>query len=96
MTAQSWIEQGRRQWRWQTWGKAHEASVLHRELQATEESWEWENRPSSGTAHRLAVQGQTVGPENIHPGNMIRTERVLFRNIYVYTYIHAVTVKKRP
>lgn len=44
----------------------------------------------------MAVQGQTVGPENIHPGNMIRTERVLFRNIYVYTYIHAVTVKKRP
>lgn len=34
----------------------------------------------------MVVEGQTAGPENIHPGNMIRTEQVLFRNICVYVY----------
>lgn len=35
-----------------------------------------------------------VIPENIHVSNIMWTEKVLFRNMYeyTYTYIHAVTI----
>lgn len=42
-----------------------------------------------GRAHQLVCQCQTVSPENIHTGSIIQTGQVIFRNIYVYTYVHA-------
>lgn len=33
------------------------------------------------------VQFQTLSPENIHTSNLIRTEKVIFRTIYVYIHI---------
>lgn len=48
------------------WNKAHEASTLHKNLQAPEESWQWEGGPFQGRAHQLIVQRQEVGTENRH------------------------------
>ena len=47
-----------------------------------------------------------VSPENIHTSNIIQTEQVIFRNIYVYTctyiyteayhaYMHAITINEK-
>lgn len=33
-------------------------------------------------------QCQMVYPENIHRSNIIQTEQVIFRNVYVYSYTH--------
>lgn len=42
----------------------------------------------------------TIGlpiPENIHMSNIIPTDHVIFRNIYMYTYVHVTKPnEKRP
>lgn len=38
------------------------------------------------------VQYQMVSPENIYASNILQMEQVIFRNIYVDTYIHVVTI----
>lgn len=51
---------------------AYKASILRKELQASEESWGGEVRGSSPErGHELMVQKQTVIPENTHTGNII-------------------------
>lgn len=37
-----------------------------------------------GRAHQLTTQYQMISPENKHASNIIKTELILFRNIYVY------------
>lgn len=36
-------------------------------------------------------------PENLHAGNIIWTEHLIFRNIYVYskTYMHTIIIDKK-
>ena len=36
-----------------------------------------------------------VNPENIHTSNIIQTEQVIFRNIYVYTYMCVMTINTK-
>lgn len=43
----------------------------------------------------MVIQLQMVGPENTHTINIILTEKVTFRNIYVYTYINATTINEK-
>ena len=33
-------------------------------------------------------------PNNIHKGKIIQTEQVIFRNKYVYTFVHTITTNK--
>lgn len=49
------------------------------EPQATEESWKTtsgRDGPPQRRTHQLAVQGQTLSPENIHTSNTVWTEQV--------------------
>ena len=69
---------------------AHKASTIHRELEATEKSWEWSKVFPRQRAHQMIVQWQTVIPENIHTSNIIQNEQVIFRNILT------ISEKKRP
>lgn len=39
--------------------------------------------------HKLVVQCKTLRPENTHISNT-NTGKVILRNIYVYTYTHAI------
>lgn len=50
------------------------------------------NSPLQGRVQQLVIQHQVISPENIHTINIL-TQKVIFRNIYVYTdtYIHATT-----
>ena len=38
-----------------------------------------------------------VSPENIHTSNIIQTEHIIFRNIFVYTYsyMHITTISEK-
>lgn len=75
-------------------GESQAAWSLHKELQATKENWEWEKRSSqerSIPADCLVSKDQLW---SIHGGNIIQMEQVRFRNAYVYTYMHEITVKK--
>jgi hypothetical protein len=36
-----------------------------------------------------------VSPENIHTSDIIQTEQVIFRNIYVYTYRCVTTITEK-
>lgn len=53
------------------------------------------NSLSQGRVHQMVIQLQMVGPENTHTINIILTEKVTFRNIYVYTYINATTINEK-
>ena len=44
-----------------------------------------------GRAHQYIVQCQMVSSENICTGNIIQTEQVIFKHIYLYTYAHTHT-----
>jgi hypothetical protein len=44
--------------------------------------------------HQLVVQCQIISPEYIHTKNIIQTEQIALRNIYDYSYTHAITIMK--
>lgn len=77
------------------WSKAHEASTLHKNLQAPKESWQWGGGPSQGGAHQLIVQRQEVSTENRHTVSRVWTQQFVFRNIYVYMSIHTITMNEK-
>lgn len=64
-------------------GQAHEASALHKQLQAIKAFWKWEKKSSLEEQTNWLSQYQTVNPENIHKIKIIRTEQIIFRNIYI-------------
>lgn len=44
--------------------------------------------------YQLIVQYQMLSPGNIHTSTIIGTEHVIFRNIYVSTYIYIIINEK--
>lgn len=40
----------------------------------------------------MFIQCQTVGPENIHTRNILQTEQVIYRIMFVYTQMHVTTI----
>lgn len=32
---------------------------------------------------------------NIHTSNIMQKKQVIFRNLYVYTYLHAIAIRKK-
>lgn len=77
------------------WSKAHEASTLHRKLEAAKQSWQWGGGPSQGRAHQLIVQCQEVITENRHIVNCVWAQQVVFRNIYLYTSMHTIAMNEK-
>ena len=47
------------------------------------------------TAYHFAVQCQMVSPKSIHTSNIIKTKQVTFRNIYVYAFMHTITISEK-
>lgn len=37
---------------------------------------------SEGRAHQLVIQSSTASPESVYSDNNIKTEKVIFRNMY--------------
>lgn len=72
-------------------GKAHEDSILHKEIQETKDCWEQETNLPQGIVHQLGIQNKMVTPENIHTNNIIQTEQVVFTyleiQIHIYVYV---------
>lgn len=50
---------------------------------------------SQGGAHQLFLSYQKVSLENIHASSISLTLQCIFNNIYMYTYMRAITVYKR-
>jgi hypothetical protein len=73
------------------WTGAHNPSQgrNYRQLRNTERR---RNRPPLGRAHQLVIQ--MVRPGNMHSRNITQTEQVEIKNIYVYTYMHVMTMQK--
>ena len=36
-----------------------------------------------------------VGPENTHVSDIMDSEQIIFRNMYVYKYMHTLTINER-
>lgn len=95
MTAQMWGKQ-EQQWACQTGhGKVHETSTLHGELQAGKwTNLEYRVRPSQGE-QPAGCPVTNAHLWNIHTSNIIWTQQVIFRKIYIYTNtcIPAITIR---
>lgn len=48
-----------------------------------------------GRVQQLVLKHQMVNPENIHTNNIIQSNQVIFKKIYAYTYLHAITVNEK-
>lgn len=78
-------------------GKDDRASTLHKGPQAAVQSESGRKCLIQGRAHRLVSQYQMVSPENVHTGNSIQANQVIFRNIcgYTYTYVYVITINEK-
>lgn len=71
-----WAGQGWHQWTAQTgWRKAHRASTLHRQLQATERSWQLERWSFPG--HSVTTGHPVPNGQNVHRISITWTEQVI-------------------
>ena len=52
----------------------------------------WRDDPPLGRANKLVVQNHKVCSENVYISYIIQTLQVIFKNIYVNTYMHAITI----
>lgn len=78
-------------------GKDGRTSTLHKGPKAAVQYESGRKSLIRGRAHRLVSQYQMVSPENVHTGNIIQANQVIFRNIcaYTYTYVYVITINEK-
>jgi hypothetical protein len=42
----------------------------------------------------MIIQYQIISPENIHASNILQTEQVIHKNIYVHVHVHETAIKE--
>lgn len=81
-------EQGWHQWPCHTgWREVHETSTLHKTLEATAESWEWERSRPQGKSTRVVCRVPNTQLWQHNTSNSIQTGQAIFRNTCICTYI---------
>jgi hypothetical protein len=74
-------------------GETYETSTLHKELQATEGSWEQEKWSSPGKSTPIVFQCQVINPESMHI-KYVYANISMYMYMYVYAHISIVSEKK--
>jgi hypothetical protein len=84
-TRVTWTEQGHAKWTQEKLLRLELSSKNYKRLRKAQ--IKKGGFPPERTYH-LVVQCQMVSPENIHAKNIIQTQWLIFRSIYVYTHMY--------